>query len=444
MADGILGLGSSGSVDLNDELLTKLKTAESTSKLDPITADIEETEAVIVAVDEIEVVMMELLDLVESFDLYTTDTNAFNEVYATTSGSSVSFDATDTTNLKEGTINVSVSQLAQKDVYQSNLITNVDEKIGSGELSITVGEDTYTFSTDSYTYAQLADELNTYSKLDVALEQVSDGSYRMIIKSSESGLSNEMTITQTDIDLGFEEEDNHVLSAQNLLATVDGISYDLSSNTITMKNGLVISALETGNSSISLQKDTSSILSGITDIADKYNELVDLINTYTLGDSDEAAIISDSSTLKTIMNAVKDIFFDSYGLEDEENLFKYGITFDSSGYMQIDSSTLSTAINENFDDLKELFVGYAEKEGIGTRLKTYLDSLDDMDGLLTTYKEKLDNDLETLKDDYESESEKLDEKYEQMAQQFADYTVIITAMENSFASLKAIIDSESD
>ena len=70
--------------------------------------------------------------------------------------------------------------------------------------------------------------------------------------------------------------------------------------------------------------------------------------------------------------------------------------------------------------------------------------MDSLDGLLTTYKEKLDDDLETLKDDYESESEKLDEKYEQMAQQFADYTVIITAMENSFASLKAIIDSESD
>ncbi|MGD9554082.1 MAG: flagellar filament capping protein FliD [Arcobacteraceae bacterium] len=444
MADGILGLGTSGSVDLNDELLTKLKTAESTSKLDPITADIEETEAVIVAVDEIEVVMMELLELVESFDLFTTNTNAFNEVYATTSGSSVSFDATDTTNLKEGSINVSVTQLAQKDVYQSNLITNVDEKIGSGELSITVGEDTYTFSTDSYTYAQLADELNTYSKLDVALEQVSDGSYRMIIKSSESGLSNEMTITQTDIDLGFEEEENHVLNAQNLLATVDGISYDISTNTITMKSGLVISALETGDSSISLQKDTSSIISNIENIADKYNELVDLMNTYTLGDSDTTAIITDSSTLKTIMNAVKDIFFDSYGLEEEENIFKYGITFDSSGYMQIDSSELSTAISENFDDLKELFVGYAEKEGIGTRLKTYLDSLDDLDGLLTTYKEKLDNDLDTLNDDYESESEKLDEKYEQMAQQFADYTVIITAMENSFASLKAIIESDSD
>ena len=444
MANGILGLGTSGSVDLNEELLTKLKTAESTAKLDPITSNIEKTEAVIVAVDEIEAVMMELLDLVESFDLFTTKTNAFNTVYATTSGSSASFDATDTTNLKEGSITATITQLAQKDVYQSNLISNVDAKIGSGELTISVGSETYTFSTNNMSYTQLAAELNTYSKLDVALEQVSDGSYRMIIKSSESGLSNALSISQTDIDFGFDESDNHVLSAQNMLATVDGISYDLSSNKITMKSGLVISALETGTSTISLQRDTSAIITSIENIADKYNELVDLMNTYTLGDSDTTAVISDSSVLKTIMSAVKDILFDSYGLENEENIFKYGISFDSSGYMQIDSTKLSTAINEKFEDLKELFVGYAEKEGIGTRLKTYLDSLDSLDGLLTTYKEKLDDDLETLKDDYESESEKLDEKYEQMAQQFADYTVIITAMENSFASLKAIIDSESD
>ncbi|MFA6852599.1 MAG: flagellar filament capping protein FliD, partial [Bacilli bacterium] len=393
-------------------------------------------------VNEIEAVMLELLDLVESFDLFTTDTNAFNAVYATTSGSSVSFDATDTTNLKEGTISATITQLAQKDVYQSNLISNVDAKIGSGELTITVGSETYTFSTSKYTYTQLAAELNTYSKLDVALEQVSDGSYRMIIKSSESGLANSLSISQTGVDLGFEEEENHVLSAQNMLATVDGIAYNLSSNKITMKSGLVISALETGTSTISLQRDTSSILTSIQNIANKYNELVDLMNTYTLGDSETTAVISDSSILKTIMNTVKDILFDSYGLENEENIFKYGISFDSSGYMQIDSSALSTAISENFEDLKELFVGYAEKEGIGTRLKSYLDSLDSLDGLLTTYKEKLDNDLETLNDDHESESEKLDEKYEQMAQQFADYTVIITSMENSFASLKAIIDSE--
>ena len=118
MADGILGLGTSGSTDLSSELIARLKTAESTAILDPITEDKEETQAEIDAVDAIQTMVTDLLDLVESFDLYYTDTNIFDEVSATTTGSSANFDATDTSNMEEGTVSVDITQLAQKDVYQ--------------------------------------------------------------------------------------------------------------------------------------------------------------------------------------------------------------------------------------------------------------------------------------------------------------------------------------
>ena len=129
MADGILGLGSSGSVDLSSELLTKLKTAESTSVLDPITAEEEDTQAEIDALNEIQTMVTEILDLVKDFDLFTSGTNIFNEMSASTSGSSASFDATDTSNLEPGTITIDVTQLAQKDVYQSNIISDTTSTI---------------------------------------------------------------------------------------------------------------------------------------------------------------------------------------------------------------------------------------------------------------------------------------------------------------------------
>jgi flagellar hook-associated protein 2 len=141
--------------------------------------------------------------------------------------------------------------------------------------------------------------------------------------------------------------------------------------------------------------------------------------------------------------AIKEILFDTYGLDDEENMFKYGIEFDSDGYMQVDEDELTSALEDNYDDIKELFTGYAEKEGIGTRLKTYLDSLDSSDGLLTALSDKLSDQLDTLTTDYETASEKLDEKYQAMSEQFAAYTVLITQMENSFASLKLIIEGSS-
>ena len=443
MADGILGLGTSGSVDLSSELLTKLKTAESTSVLDPITAEKEDTQAEIDALDEIQTMVTEFLDLVKDLDLFTSGTNIFNEISATTTGTSASFDATDSSNLDPGTISVNVTQLAQKDVYQSNTISDITSTLDSGTISITIGEETYDFSTEGKTYETLVSEMGNYPDLNVSLEQVGDSSYRMIIKSSESGTANAITISQSGVDLGFEEEANHVLTAQNMKATVDGIDYELSSNKLTMQSGLIIKMVEEGTSSITMERDDASIIESITSIADKYNDLVDLVNSYILGDEENPAVISDSSTLKSMMSSIKNILFDSYGLNNEENLFKYGISFDSDGYMQVDETELSTALTDNYDDLKELFVGYAEKEGIGTRLKTYLDSLDNLlDGLLTTYDDKLSTRLSTLTTDYETASEKLDEKYEQMASQFASYTVLITQMETAFSSLQSIIDSE--
>ena len=443
MADGILGLGSSGSVDLSSELITKLKTAESTSILDPIKTEQEDTQTEIDALSKIQTMVLELLDLVDDFDLFTSDTNIFDEVSATTTGSSVSFDATDTSNMEEGTVSIEVTQLAQKDVYQSNTISDTTATMDSGTISITIDDTTYDFSTDGKTYEELVTEMNKNSGLEVSLEQVGDTSYRMVIKSSESGSDNALTITQTDIDLGLEDTDNHVLIAQNLLATIDGIDYEKSSNKVTLESGLIIKAVSEGTSTITIEKDNASVVEGIVSIADKYNNLVDLVNSYILGDEDENAVISDSSTLKTMMSEIKGVLFDSYGLEDEENLFKYGISFDSDGYMQVDETELTEALTDNYDDIKELFTGYAEKEGIGTRLKTYLDSLDGIDGLLTAYDDKLDGRLETLKDEYQTASDKLDEKYEQMSTQFAAYTVLITQMENSFASLKSIIDDTS-
>ena len=443
MADGILGLGSSGSVDLSSELITKLKTAESKSVLDPITTNKEDTQAELDALTEIQTMVSDLLDLVDDFDLYTSGTNIFDEITATTSGTSVSFDAADTSKLNPGTISVTVEQLAQKDVYQSNTISDITSTItNGGTLSITVGDTTYDFDTTGKSYEDLVEEMSYYSKLDVNLEKVNNTDYRMIVKGTESGTANAVTISQSGTtNLGFNDTGNHVLTAQNMEATIDGVDYDVSSNKLTMESGLIIQAVSTGDSSINMERDTSTIVTRISDIATKYNDLVDLIDSYTLGDEDTAATISDSSTLKSMMSGIKEILFDSYGLNNEESMFKYGISFDSDGYMNVNTTTLTTAVTDNYDDLRELFVGYAEKEGLGTRLKTYLDSLDSSTGLLTTYEDRLNTYIDTLSDDYDTASEKLDEKYTAMATQFAAYTVLITQMENAFASLKLLIDT---
>jgi flagellar hook-associated protein 2 len=445
MAEGILGLGSSGSNGLSQELIDKLKAAEAKSKVDIYDVKLEDWDKELETLDNINLKINELLSAVDNFDLYKATPNAFEQVTASTTGTSAVFDAVDIAGLEAGTNTVTVSQLAQKDVYQSNILTdangdNIDASaiVPDGTISINVAGTDYDFATNGLTYEELAEEINKNEKLNASVEQVGDNEYRLVIKSADTGLENALTITQTDLDLGLEDSANKVLTAQNMLANVDGIDYNVSSNTLTIQGNLTMTALELGTSTISIQEDNSTIMPGIKDIVTKYNELLTLVDT-ELYSADSA--VSDTGTLKLIMDSIKDSLFASYGPDDDLNVFNYGFSLDSqTGEIILDEEKLSEAIANNPDDIEAMFVGVAERPGIGTRLKEYLDALDGYDGLMTNYGENMTDKKTELEEDKKTAQEVLDEKYNQMSLQFASYTAMITQMENSFNGMKLMID----
>lgn len=61
--------------------------------------------------------------------------------------------------------------------------------------------------------------------------------------------------------------------------------------------------------------------------------------------------------------------FDQISVTITGSSVSFDATDDSDGYIQVDDSVLSNSLANNYEDIKELFTGYAEKEGIGTRLK---------------------------------------------------------------------------
>lgn len=445
MATGTLGLGSSGSTGLSSEHIEKLKSAEYTARVTPIEDDLTEWEKESEKIIEITTKVNDFLTSMKNFDLYNTE-NAFESYVGDTSGSSASFSLTDSTKLVTGTTTVNVSHLAQRDVYQSDTFSDADSIMTTGQndddvLTIELGDETFEFSTQGKTYQELADEINYTIGLTATVEQVGDSSYRLIIKSTETGTDNALTITQSDgLDLGYATESNHTLSAQNMVATVDGTEYNLSSNTISLGTGLSITAVSKGESTINIEKDTSSLSTYMEEFVDVYNELVELVNDELY--SDESSIY-DESSIKLMMSQMKDMLMGSYGDDGDLSLFNFGFSFDTDGYLSVDSSELADAITNNYDELKSLFIGVAETPGLGTQLTEYLDALDGWEGLLTNYADAMTDRKTKLEEEKEEEIEKLDDKYEQMAQQFAEYTAIITAMENSFASMKQFIaDSE--
>ena len=439
MANGVLGLGAGQAASLNSDLIEKLKTAERKSAVAPIEAKIEKMVKEKETFSTIEKKVAELLESIKPFDLFVSGAvTAFEQKSATTSGDSVTFDAADVKALKKGFTSVDIKTLAQKDVYQTNDVTGVqkDQVIGKGDLIVN-GQ---VFKTDNLTYKQLADEINTKEGMSASLEQVGTDSYRLVIKSKESGLDNALLITgDAKSALGLDVTENHKQTAQNMKATVDGVEYNVSSNSLVV-DGLKISAnsvnKEGTTSTINVTEDTTQIEAQMKNFVDKYNELVALIETETLG-SDSS--LNDRSSIKGIVNQIKDKLFGSYGAAGDKSVFNFGIELDKFGGLSIDSKKFNEAVQKDMVGLKDLFIGSAEKKGLGTVLKETLDTMKFVGGVLNSYDAAMKTREKSLNENKEKAEKSLDVKYQQLALQFSSYGALINQMESSFSGLKLMI-----
>lgn len=431
-----LGAFSTGGASaLSGDLIQQLYDADTVSIVDPITEEIELIATETEVMENINTLVNELIDSIEIFDLYYAGNNVFEQVSASATGESALFDAADVGALKEGTISVKIDQIAQKDAYQTNTFTSSSDLIGDGTITIN-GND---YSTNGATYEEFIDTLNYSGYLDASLAQVSDTEYRIVVKTLDPGQDNALTITQTGVDLGLDDANNHVLTAQNLMATVDGVDYDISSNKITLDGNLTITASTTGESSISVENDTSSIIPAIEEFAEKYNELVLAVEEEIYS---ETPSVDDTSSLRSLVSGIKEMMFGEYGLNDQ-NVLNYGFEFDEYGALSIDTTVLGEALTDDPDGLEGLFVGVAEDEGFGTAMKSYLDSLNASDGIFSLLESSRDTRLDTLEEEKEDAIETLDNKYDAMAVQFAAYAAIITQLETSFSSLGLEISQSS-
>ncbi|PHR69194.1 MAG: flagellar hook protein FliD [Arcobacter sp.] len=459
MAEGVLGLGA-GASGLSSELLEKLRTADTASKINPIETSIEnitkERESIATITEKLDA----FYEAVKPLDLFVAGgSNAFTQISANSQGDSVLFDAEDINSLKLGTTTIEVTTLAKQDIFQTATFTDVNAIITTTALSaLTIGDSAgdVEFITTGKSFQALADEINANEKYEAAIEQVGNNDFRIIIKSKDLGEANKLTITDTNLgtpdDLGLGLAENYVQVGSDLDATVNGVNYVLSTNDIALSNGLKITALKVdsggSSSTISIARDNSSVEEVLTNLATSYNALVAAVDS-ELYDTDSN--IDDKASLRTMMTGIKDFLFNTYGSTDDgsggyisdKSIFNYGFELSKDGSLTVNSEDLNEIISDDFEGLKDLFVGEAgtNARGLGTQLKEHIDFAinSSSGGILTSYIDLMDTREKALEKDKEKAVESLDNKYKQMALEFAAYGGIIASFESSFSALSLMI-----
>ncbi|WP_141047853.1 flagellar filament capping protein FliD [Aliarcobacter cryaerophilus] len=429
MAEGILGLGQGQAASLNSDMLEKLKAVDRKATVEPIEKKLEKFESEKKVISDVTTKVNELFDAVKVFSLnQSTGTNAFQQKSANVSGDGVVFDSDDLSALKTGSMRVKVTQLAQKDVWQSNPISgSKTDTVNAGIITINgTNIDTSTMS-----YTKLTEEINKISGVQASLVDSSDGKFRLAIKSTETGTANKITIGGVaSTPFGF----TNVLPAQDMQLKADGVDYSSSSNTITIDGLKITATKETGDSTINIENDTTTLSAQMKNFADKFNELRATIENEIYSAD---ASVDNKSALRDMLATIKNELFGTGS--GDKSIFSFGFSLDEkSGDILFNQKDFEASIKNGTADLEALFAGTPDKKGIATSMDEAI-SISGVTKNLLDYEINMLEREERLKKDKETAETTLDNKYSLMAQQFASYGVMINQMESSFSGLKMLI-----
>lgn len=429
MANGVLGLGQGQAASLNSDMLEKLKAVDRKATVEPIEKKLEKFESEKKVISDVTTKVNELFDAVKVFSLnQSTGTNAFQQKSANVSGDGVVFDSDDLSALKTGSMRVQVQKLAQKDVWQSNPISgSKTDTVNAGIITINgTNIDTSTMS-----YTKLTEEINKISGVQASLVDSSDGKFRLAIKSTETGTANKITIGGgASTSFGF----TNVLPAQDMQLKADGVDYSSSSNTVTIDGLKITATKETGDSTINIENDTTTLSAQMKNFADKFNELRATIENEIYSAD---ASVDNKGALRDMLATIKNELFGTGS--GDKSIFSFGFSLDEkSGDILFNQKDFEASIKNGTADLEALFAGTPDKKGIATSMDEAI-SISGVTKNLLDYEINMLEREERLKKDKETAETTLDNKYSLMAQQFASYGVMINQMESSFSGLKMLI-----
>ncbi|WP_419233987.1 flagellar filament capping protein FliD [Aliarcobacter cryaerophilus] len=451
MAEGILGLGQGQAASLNSDMLEKLKAVDRKATVEPIEKKLEKFESEKKVISDVTTKVNELFDAVKVFSLnQSTGTNAFQQKSANVSGDGVVFDSDDLSALKTGSLRVEVKELAQKDVWQTKLFdgetVTKDSKINMGNLTI----NGTSIDTTNKSYSDLVTEINKISGVQASIVENSTGGFRLSVKSTETGTANKINFNTKDIlgnDLGVSSgavklfgdgsalsESLNVLKAQDMELTADGVNYSSSSNTVTIDGLKITATKKTGDSTINIENDTTTLSAQMKNFADKFNELRATIENEIYSAD---ASVDNKGALRDMLATIKNELFGT-GAGDK-SIFSFGFSLDEkSGDILFNQKDFEASIKNGTADLEALFAGTPDKKGIATSMDEAI-SISGVTKNLLDYEINMLEREERLKKDKETAETTLDNKYSLMAQQFASYGVMINQMESSFSGLKMLI-----
>ncbi|HZN22912.1 MAG TPA: flagellar filament capping protein FliD [Burkholderiales bacterium] len=317
----------------------------------------------------------------------------FNTVRTSVADSSVA--ALTSSTATPGTYSLEVQTLAKAHKLKSPSFAATSMTVGTGKLTISFGTynlDTFTLNPDKASkeitigaaqgsLAGIRDAINA-ANAGVTASIVNDGSgYRLTVSSNDTGVANALRITVADDDASHTDlaglsqlhydgrtpsgvqNLTQTVGAQNATAIIDGILVSKASNTFTdVIEGATLTLLKENTPStttLSITRDTANVQASVQAFLKAYNDLHKTITDLSKYDSatKKASTLTGDSALRSVQTQLRTAFNKALSTAGGglTALADIGITFQTDGTLKLDTTKLTTALNDTTKDVSTLF-----------------------------------------------------------------------------------------
>ena len=323
--------------------------------------------------------------------------------FSAVSGDTDLFSVSADENATSGSYDITVQQLAEVHKLTSGAFSE-DELVGEGTLHLKVGNGSTTDIDVSatHTIVDVAQAIND-AEAGVRAGVIFDGTdYFLTLAADETGVENVINLTVTDTgdtndtdmnglsrlayEVGVTENLSNIQDAADSIIKVDGIA-DIHRDTNVINDVIegVTLTLESApaepdnQTTLTVSRDTETVVSKITAFVDAYNETIALFDEYQSYDSDSetAGVLLGDATTKSMRNRLNTLVTGTVsGVESFSRLTELGITLNTEGQLEVDASTLNSALEDYFDEVLQFFTQSTEgAEGFAVRMTDTLDGI---------------------------------------------------------------------
>lgn len=276
-----------------------------------------------------------------------------------------------------------VNSLAQTSSYYSGAISSTDTLSGSITLAVGSGTaQTITIGSTNNTISSLANAINSGS-YGVTASVITNGStQRLSLVSNTSGVAGNISVTSsmTDATTSTAVSFTQAQAGQDAQFTVDGISATNSSNTVSnVIPGVtfqLLSAAPGTNVQVEITNNNTSVESVVSSFVNAYNTVMGDVNSQeknTVSGAPEP--LFGSPTISTLQQELQQALDFTQSSGAITSLTQLGVSVNNDGTLSLNSDTLGSELNSNYQDVINFFQPSGSFTSFGGNFTSALNNL---------------------------------------------------------------------